>query len=146
MRQRDPRPRWTDGIPDHIAAFCGFLFTTIHGIAATFVITQCVVPLFGGIIKGATSVYIHAPFMFLMLFLIWKLTRRRPWAWWMTLVIVVLGATSTTMTAFNRLRDDFYGSIMAITLVTGLGLTAHLVYIRRYYRRTGRSLERPPEE
>jgi hypothetical protein len=110
FERRDPVPRWTDRCPTPVLglslllAYCavGFLFSALLPV----------LPLFGTMVGGAGSTVLSLGLAALLAVVALATYRLRPWAWWVILLVWLLGASSTVsflVRGFDWQR--FYGQM-----------------------------------
>jgi hypothetical protein len=110
FERRDPVPRWTDRCPTPVLglslllAYCavGFLFSALLPV----------LPLFGTMVGGAGSTVLSLGLAALLAVVALATYRLRLWAWWVILLVWLLGASSTVsflVRGFDWQR--FYGQM-----------------------------------
>lgn len=147
----DPRARWTDRVP--IPLLCLVVLCGSGAVWFPLVSFYPSMPFFGVTIRGLPLVALSVVGAVGAFVLAVGLARRRPLAWWCTVVLLVLGTTSTvftfgTMEAADIYRDwGFAGpelamiegmlasSVMRVmTLVSFVGWFVYVIWLRRYFR------------
>jgi hypothetical protein len=150
--RRDPRTRWTDRCPLPVLAL-SLLFA--FSMSSPFSMSDCL-PVFGIYLSGAAGVAVAVLVACLMAWLAWGTYRRQPAAWWVALVVAVVGtADMFVMYAAMDLSEMYQKMGMPaeqieplqkaglfallsrygpwLTLASGIGFLAYLAFVRRYF-------------
>jgi hypothetical protein len=156
-RLRDPKTRWTDCCPMPVLALCilqamtfaSMLMAPLQGVA---------MPLFGRYVSGAAGMAVLVLLELALAYLAWGAYRLRMAAWWGTLLLVVVGTVSGSITFFQTNIMEIYEKINVppaqlelmrkagfvelmsgympwMILAAGAVWVGYLLYIRRYFTR-----------
>ncbi len=158
-QRRDPKIRWTDRCPMPVLA--------ISVMMAVSVVSMCsvpaygfVVPLFGVFISGAAGAVVILLLTLVFAYLAWGTYRLQMAAWWGTLLLFIAGILNMIVTfsgtnlmkmyekmqmpadQLEMIRKSGVVELMSQTapwmaLVSGTAWLGYLLYVRRYFIRSG---------
>lgn len=152
---RDPVTRWTDHCPLPVLALCLWaLFCAPMMLIMPF-IGHCVAPFFGIFLTGVPAALFYLALAALWGGAAWLMYQLDLRGWWLILIAIVVGMTSTVLTfaqhdvlEMYRLMDypeTQIAQIQKMGLLTGNGMTwlmvfsaapflGYLVFIKKYFR------------
>lgn len=149
---RDPRPRWTDGIPIPLLGLVLWLASV--ALMAVLAIPFAILPFGATVLTGPSAVLVDLLLAAVNAILAVGLYRRSRAAWWVALFGIVLGGAwgiwNLTRTDFAELQrrmglvqspsapdlsSIYHGPWMVgVMVVSWLGLIAFVLYVRRFLR------------
>jgi hypothetical protein len=158
-QRRDPKIRWTDRCPMPVLAL-SIIFALSIVSMASLVAYRCVIPLFGFFISGAAGAVGILLITLVLAYLAWGTYRLQRAAWWCTLLLAIVGTLNMAVT-FSRtdlmqmyekmgmpadqlemIRKMGLVETMSqwgpwMTLASGAAWLGYLLYVRRYFVRSG---------
>ncbi len=158
-QRRDPKIRWTDRCPMPVLALSILLALSVVSMAS-LVAYGPVMPLFGVFLSGAAGAVVILMIALVLAYLAWGTYRLRMAAWWGTLLLWIAGIVNGVLT-FTRtdllemyekagmpadqlemLRKMGFVESMSrwgpwMGLVGGAAWLGYLLYVRRYFVRSG---------
>ena len=126
----DPKPRWTDRAPVPVLALCAVLaFAGVESL----VLSAGERFTFGGtVLTGAPASLAYVVLAILFAHLAVQLYRLRQYAWWVLLLLHVIGAVLWVV-PFAGGRERF-AALTAATVIAWIAFLAFLIWLRRRYR------------
>jgi hypothetical protein len=158
-QRRDPKIRWTDRCPMPVLAVSLILALSILSMSS-LVAYGCVFPLFGVFISGAAGAVAILLIALVLAYLAWGTYRLRMTAWWMALLLSIAGTVNVVVTFSRTDLLEMYkkmgtpadqlemiqkmGLVESMSrwgpwmyLVGGAGWLGYLLYVRRFFVRSG---------
>ena len=158
-QRRDPKIRWTDRCPMPVLALSIILALSILSMSS-LVAYRCVIPLFGVFISGAAGGIVILLMALVLAYLAWGTYRLQMAAWWGTLLLSIAGTLSVVVTFSRTDLMEMYRKMgtpadqlemmqkMGLAesmsrwgpwmyLMGGAGWLGYLLYVRRYFVRSG---------
>ena len=122
----DPRPRWTDRAPVPVIAVCAVL--AFAAAEALILSAQQPFVVFGRVLTGALAALAYIALALLFAQIAAQLFRLRQSAWWVLVLLHVIGGA--TWAATLPLRFTSAGAMVAVCWIAYL---AFLIWLRRRY-------------
>jgi hypothetical protein len=155
--RRDPRPRWTDRCPMPVLAISLLLAMAAVSMLALGAY-KWVLPIFGFFLSGVAGAVVICPIAVMLALLAWGNYRLNRLAWWGTLILAILGSSSSAVPIW---RGDILlmydkmgvppeqvemirkmGMLATLTsigpwmnIAIGAAWVGYLLYVRRYFVR-----------
>jgi len=158
-QRRDPKTPWTDRCPMPVLAMSIILALSVMSMSWSMAY-GCVMPLFGVFISGAAGALVILLIALVLAYLAWGTYRLQMGAWWGTLLLGIAGTLNMVVTFSRTDLMEMYekmkmpadqlemirktGLVESMSqwgpwmgLVGGAGWLGYLLYVRRYFVRSG---------
>ena len=106
---RDPKPCWTDACPLPVLAISLWMWTTVPWMLIMPFTGMCVMPLFGMLLTGVPAGIVCFLVAAILAVCGWLLYRVDIRGWWIIMIFIILGSTSSIITfSFHDMIEIYH--------------------------------------